>query len=78
MANSVHTKLTKKISHTNNRGLLKSRFYVIKNTTVPAILVEIGFISNTAERNELTTPQRKQATAEGIAEGIIEYLNSKK
>lgn len=78
LANSVHTKLTKKISHTNNRGLLKSRFYVIKNTTVPAILVEIGFISNTAERNELTTPQRKQVTAEGIAEGIIEYLNSKK
>ncbi|MCM1265454.1 MAG: N-acetylmuramoyl-L-alanine amidase [Candidatus Gastranaerophilales bacterium] len=78
LANCVHTKLTKKISNTSNRGLLKSRFYVIKNTTVPAILVEIGFISNTSERNELTTPQRKQATAEGIAEGIIEYLNSQK
>lgn len=78
LANSVHTKLTKKISNTTNRGLLKSRFYVIKNTTVPAILVEIGFISNTTERNELTTPERKQATAEGIAEGIIEYLNNRK
>jgi N-acetylmuramoyl-L-alanine amidase len=78
LANCVHTKLTKKISHTPNRGLLKSRFYVINHTTVPAILVEIGFISNTQERNELVSPQRKQATAEGIAEGIIEYLNSKK
>ncbi|MCD8378607.1 MAG: N-acetylmuramoyl-L-alanine amidase, partial [Candidatus Gastranaerophilales bacterium] len=78
LANSVHTKLTKKVSNTPNRGLLKSRFYVINHTTVPAILVEIGFISNPEERHQLTTPQRKQATAEGIAEGIIEYLNKQK
>jgi len=78
LANSVHTKLIKKVSTTPNRGLLKSRFYVINHTTVPAILVEIGFISNPNERYELTTSQRKQATAEGIAEGIIEYLNKQK
>ena len=38
----------------------------------------MGFISNTAERNELISPQRQQATAEGIAEGIIEYLKNNK
>lgn len=78
LANCVHTKLTKRVSNTPNRGLLKSRFYVINHTTVPAILVEIGFISNPEEKHEMTTPQRKQATAEGIAEGIIEYLNKQK
>ena len=75
LANCVHTGLIKKISGTPNRGLLKSRFYVINHTTVPAVLVEIGFISNPDECRELVTPQRKQATAEGIAGGIIEYLN---
>lgn len=78
LANCVHSKLIKRVSNTPNRGLLKSRFYVINHTTVPAILVEIGFISNPEEKYEMTTPQRKQATAEGIAEGIIEYLNKQK
>ncbi len=75
---AVNKALTKKIHYTTNRGLLRSRFYVINHTAVPAILVEIGFISNTEERNSLITPQRKQQTAEGIAEGIIEYFNSQK
>jgi len=74
LADAVHKNLIRKIPNTTNRGLLKSRFYVINHTTVPAILVEIGFISNNAERYELTTQQRQQATAEGIAEGIIEFL----
>lgn len=75
LADAVHKNLLKKVSSTN-RGLLKSRFYVINHTTVPAILVEIGFISNAEERQQLTTQARQQATAEGIAEGIIEFLKS--
>lgn len=75
---AVNKALTKKINYTTNRGLLRSRFYVINHTAAPAILVEIGFISNTEERNSLVTPQRKQQTAEGIAEGIVEYFNSQK
>lgn len=78
LAVTVHNGLTKKIDETPNRGLSRSRFYVINHTEVPAILVEIGFLSNDEERNELITPRRKQRTAEGIVEGIIEYFNSKK
>lgn len=78
LADYVHRHLYKKVANTTNRGLFKSRFYVINHTTVPAILIEIGFISNTAERNELISPQRQQATAEGIAEGIVEYLKNNK
>ena len=63
---------------TKDRGLFKSMFYVINHTTVPAILVEIGFISNDNERNELITDKRKQATAKAIADGIIEYLKGRK
>ena len=49
-------------------------FYVINHTTDPAILCEIGFLSNDEERNELITDDRKQKTAKAIADGIIEYL----
>ena len=78
LADYVHKNLMKKHPLATNRGLFKSRFYVINHTSVPAILVEIGFISNDAERAELLTQKRQQSTAEGIAEGIIEYLKSGK
>lgn len=75
LAKIVHKHLIKNID-TKDRGLFKSKFYVINHTTVPAILVEMGFISNADERAELITDSRKQKTAKAIAEGIIEYCKS--
>ncbi len=72
LAKTVHSQLIKEID-TKDRGLVKSKFYVINHTTVPAILVEMGFISNEEERAELISDKRKQKTAKAIAEGIIEY-----
>ena len=59
---------------TKDRGLLKSKFYVINHTTAPAILIETGFISNPNERAQLITESRKEATAKAIVEGIDEYF----
>ena len=76
LADVVHKHLVSEVPYTKNRGLFKSKFYVINHTTVPAILCEIGFLSNVDERNDLITDLRKQKTAKAIAEGIIEYLKS--
>lgn len=73
LAKIVHAEFAKKIK-TNDRGLVKSKFYVINHTKAKSILVEIGFISNDNERNELVSQERKQNTAEGIAEGIIKFM----
>ncbi|MCM1338982.1 MAG: N-acetylmuramoyl-L-alanine amidase [Muribaculaceae bacterium] len=73
LAKTIHASMLNHIS-ANNRGLFKSKFYVINHTTAPAILVEIGFISNNAERAQLVTESRKQATAKAIAEGINDYF----
>lgn len=73
LAKTVHASMLNHIK-AYNRGLFKSKFYVINHTTAPAILVEIGFISNNAERAQLVSESRKQATAKAIAEGIHEYL----
>lgn len=72
-AQIVHKEFANAIK-SKDRGLFKSRFYVIKNTTCPSILVETGFISNPEERKELMTSERKQKTAEAIAKGIQKYL----
>ena len=78
LAQIVHKHLIKNIPSTKDRGLFQSKFYVINHTTVPAILVEMGFISNDAERAKLVTEKHKQQIAKSIAEGIVEYISSKK
>ena len=77
LAQSVHASIASAVD-SPNRGLFKSKFYVINHTTDPAILVEIGFISNTAERAALLGDSRKQATAKAIVEGIKNYFNDSK
>lgn len=76
LASSVHSKIASYIK-SPDRGLFKSKFYVINHTEVPAILCEIGFISNDDERNDLITDKRKQQTAKAIAEGIMSYFKLK-
>ncbi len=73
LAQTVHAALISNIK-TNNRGLFKSKFYVINHTTAPAILVEIGFLSNASERADLVSEKRRQATAEAIAKGVQNYF----
>jgi N-acetylmuramoyl-L-alanine amidase len=75
LAKTVHASLLNHVQ-SPNRGLFKSRFYVINHTTAPAILVEIGFISSPTERAQLVSESRKQATAKAIAEGISEYFKT--
>ena len=77
LAQTVHASLASNIK-SKNRGLFKSKFYVINHTTAPAILVEIGFISNAEERAELVSDKRKQATAKAIAEGVENYFKENK
>ena len=62
---------------TIDRGVIKSRFYVINHTEAPSVLIEIGFISNLEERKKLIKKGRKEDIAEAIVDGILEYLKSK-
>ena len=73
LAQTVHSSLASKIN-SKNRGLFKSKFYVINHTTDPAILIEIGFISNDNERNQLVSEKRKNDTAKAIVEGVKNYF----
>lgn len=74
LAKCIQAELAKNVSESPNRGLIKSRFYVINHTTKPAVLVEIGFISNEKERMQLVSADRQQRTAKAIAEGVMNYF----
>jgi N-acetylmuramoyl-L-alanine amidase len=56
-----------------NRGVLESNFRVIKNTRCPAVLVEMGFMSNRATAAKLATKAYRKRIAGGIAGGILEF-----
>ncbi len=69
------------ISHTSknvstpNRGSRPCGFFVVKNTLIPAILFEVGYISNSSEAKLLKTEDYRQKIADAIAESIVEYSN---
>ncbi|HCC20861.1 MAG TPA: N-acetylmuramoyl-L-alanine amidase [Verrucomicrobiales bacterium] len=75
LANHVQRGITSKLS-TPNRGAKYARFYVIRNSKYPAILVEGGFVSNRKERERMKKAWFRQSLAEGIAEGILKYKQS--
>lgn len=56
---------------THNRGIKSRGFYVIRNNRRPAVLCELGFISNPAENRSIQNPAVRQRIAEGVAAGII-------
>ena len=53
-----------------NRGTYDKAFYVVKNTHMPSVLVECGFISNATEAKKLATDSLQQTMAEIMATEI--------
>lgn len=58
----------------NDRNVQKEDFYVLKKNKVPAVLLELGFLSNSEEESIMFTEQFQDRVAEAIVAGIEEYL----
>ena len=58
-----------------NRGAKDSNFYVCKNTLMPSILIENGFLTNPTEAEKVSNSKHQQKLAEIVAEKINETLN---
>jgi len=56
-------------------GIRLCRFFVVRNTLIPAVLVETGFLSNRPEHNKLISSLYRQKLAEIIARGVLDYAN---
>ncbi|MFZ5633113.1 MAG: N-acetylmuramoyl-L-alanine amidase family protein [Bacillota bacterium] len=52
--------------------------YVLRNARIPAALVEVGYLSNPGERNNLLNGEYQALLAEKISCGIREYFNMEK
>lgn len=57
-----------------DRGALTANFYVLKNSTVPAALVELGFLSNPDEEELLNSDDFQTKLAGGISVGLSKFF----
>lgn len=58
----------------SNRTINTTDLYMYKNTTIPGVLVECGYLSNYEDRNKLLTSNYQQKIASSITKGIIRYF----
>ncbi len=59
-----------------NRTAKTADYFVLRRNKIPAALIELGYITNTAERQLLQTPEHQRKLAEAIAKGIYTYYQS--
>ncbi len=66
-------------SYTNikNGGARGAPYYVLVGAQMPAILIEVGYLSNPVERARLADPSYQEKLADGIVRGIINYLKNR-
>jgi N-acetylmuramoyl-L-alanine amidase len=72
LAQLVQSSLIRR-TRTVDRSAKYARFYVIRHATIPAILVEGGFVSNATERDRMKSGWFRDSIAEGIVDGIQRY-----
>lgn len=56
-----------------NRGVKSARFYVLKWSSMPSVLVEIGFVTHRTEGQRLQMAGYREHICEGIAHGLLIY-----
>ncbi len=76
LADAILSKVIRKTA-ANSRGVKKGNFYVIRETSMPAVLVEGGFISNAKERTLLKSRLYQEKIAQGIADGVDQYFKAR-
>ena len=57
----------------NNRGIKQAPFRVLMGATMPAVLVEVGFITNPDEERLLRTAAYQDELAQAIFRGVLRY-----
>ncbi|MBD2605979.1 N-acetylmuramoyl-L-alanine amidase [Scytonema hofmannii FACHB-248] len=74
LAEVVRKTILQNISTIKDRGTRKARFYVLRKSSMPSILVEVGYMSGREDNPRLATTEYQNRMAEAIARGVLRYL----
>jgi len=73
LAYLVQQRLLAGVPKVEDRGIKRARFFVIKATEIPSILIENGFLSHPVEEKRILTSAHRNKLAVAIVEGIKKY-----
>ncbi|WP_340390548.1 N-acetylmuramoyl-L-alanine amidase family protein [Paenibacillus sp. FSL F4-0100] len=74
LADAIHKRLIKAIG-LKDRGVKDNSFQVIRETKMPAVLLEVGFLSNISDEKAMLSNTVQYKAAQAIVDGIKEYLS---
>jgi N-acetylmuramoyl-L-alanine amidase len=72
LAEIVHDSMTRSL-RIGTRGVKQAGFYVLGGAAMPAILIEVGFVTNPKEERRLRDPRYRDEIARAIVAGLAEY-----
>src|SRR6266446_3357077 len=76
MQTSLYSVAVRSNPSARNRGVKKAPYVVLIGATMPSILVEIGFISNSREESLLKRSDHRQKLAEALYKGVARYAET--
>lgn len=74
LAKNVQNNMKKRLTRFSSRGVKKADFFVLRGALMPAVLVEIGYITNNKELRYLKTTKYQRKVAESIANGVSSFI----
>jgi N-acetylmuramoyl-L-alanine amidase len=77
LAEVVRKSILQNINTIKDRGTRKARFYVLRKSSMPSILVETGYMSGREDNPRLGTAEYQNRMAEAIARGVLKYLQQR-
>jgi len=74
LSDSIQRSILEAIPEMNDRRVRRANFYVLRNTRMPAALVEVGFVTGAEDAARLRDPAFRSRMAAAIARGILRYI----
>jgi N-acetylmuramoyl-L-alanine amidase len=73
LARVVHNNILQSVN-VRDRGVRRARFYVLRKSSMPSILVEAGYLTGRDDVAKLRNAAYQRQMADAIARGILQYL----
>ncbi|KYD11059.1 N-acetylmuramoyl-L-alanine amidase CwlD [Heyndrickxia sporothermodurans] len=78
LAKFIQSELIRNLENTDREAKILKNIYVVKNANKPGALVEIGFLSNPTERQNLMSEKYQKKVSASIYNGIMRYFTNEK
>ncbi|HHP7229369.1 MAG TPA: N-acetylmuramoyl-L-alanine amidase [Xenococcaceae cyanobacterium] len=73
LAELIHWNILNSVT-IDNRNIRRARFYVLRHSEMPAVLVEVGFLTGAEDSVRLKNPNHRRQVAQAIVRGIVQYI----